>query len=169
MNKLDKWLAHVENAVIFISYSTLILLIGVETMRRAIIRDQAIWGPEMALYAFIWMSWFSMAKHVRYGTHLGFMELRKNLSIGWQRALEALDCVLWLVLGIIIISTSVGIVTNSIQMGQVIFGTKIPLAAAGLAVPIGWGFTMVRILQRLWLVLFAPAELKREGGAEFIL
>ena len=169
MNKLDKGLARVENAVILVTYSTLILLIGLETIRRAVTKEQAVWGPEVALYAFVWLSWFSMSKHVRYGTHLGFSEIRKSLSPTWQRCLEALDCLLWLCLGIVIISTSIDAVRNNIQMGQVIFGTKIPLAAASIAVPVGWGFSMVRILQRLWLVVWAPNELKREGGAEFIL
>ena len=168
MRRLDDGLARIESAVILVSYSTLILLVGVETLRRAVTQQQAVWGPEVALYAFIWLSWFSMARHCRYGTHLAFVELRSQLPRGAQRALEALDCILWLVLGGIIIFTSYGVVANNIQMGQVVFGTHIPLAAASLAVPIGWGFSMVRVLQRIWAVVFSR-DLRREPGAEFIL
>ena len=168
MRRLDQGFAAIENVVILSSYSTLILLIGVETLRRAITKEQAVWGPEVALYSFIWLSWFSMARHCRYGTHLAFVELRSQLPMVAQRALEALDCVLWLVLGGITIFTSYGVVANNIQMNQVVFGTHIPLAAASLAVPVGWGFSMVRVLQRLWTVVFSR-ELRREPGAEFIL
>lgn len=168
MHRLDLAMARIENAVILTSYGALILLVGVETLRRAITQQQAVWGPEIALYAFVWLSWFSMARHCRYGTHLAFVELRSQLPMVAQRALEAVDCLLWLVLGGIIIFTSYGVVANNIQMNQVVFGTYIPLAAASLAVPIGWGFSMVRILQRLSTVVFSR-ELHREPGAQFIL
>ncbi|MDO9131894.1 TRAP transporter small permease [Hydrogenophaga sp.] len=162
MGRSDRMLTHLENGVILISYSTLILLIGVETIRRAVTGSQAVWGPEVALYAFVWLSWFSMAKHSRFGTHLAFSEVRRKLPEGVQRFLELLDCAFWLTVGIIIIVTSIGVVENQISMGQTVFGTPIPLAAASLAVPVGWGFSMLRIVQRGWMVLFDWQKLKSE-------
>jgi len=162
MARLDSVLTHLENGVILTSYTALILIIGVETIRRAIISTQAVWGPEVALYAFIWLSWFSMAQHSRFGTHLAFSEVRRKLPEGGQRFLELLDCVFWLAVGMIIIVTSYGVVQKQIAMGQTVFGTPIPLAAASLAVPVGWGFSMMRIIQRGWLVVFDWQKLKSE-------
>lgn len=162
MGRLDRLLSQLENGVILTSYSTLILVIGVETIRRAITGSQAVWGPEVALYAFVWLSWFSMAKHSRFGTHLSFSEVRRKFPEGAQRFLELLDCAFWLVVGVIIIVTSIGVVQNQIAMGQTVFGTPIPLAAASLAVPVGWGFSMLRIIQRAWMVLFDWNKLKSE-------
>lgn len=162
MARLDRMLTQLENGVILTSYSTLILLIGVETIRRAIIGTQAVWGPEVALYAFVWLSWFSMAKHSRFGTHLAFSEVRLKFPESVQRFLELLDCVFWLAVGIIIIVTSYGVVQKQIAMGQTVFGTPIPLAAASLAVPVGWGFSMLRIVQRGWMVVFDWNKLKSE-------
>lgn len=162
MARLDRMLTHLENGVILTSYTALILIIGVETIRRAIISTQAVWGPEVALYAFIWLSWFSMAQHSRFGTHLAFSEVRRKLPERGQRFLELLDCVFWLAVGMIIIVTSYGVVQKQIAMGQTVFGTPIPLAAASLAVPVGWGFSMLRIIQRGWLVVFEWQKLKSE-------
>lgn len=161
---IDRLLARVENGVILVSYVTLIVIVGVETLRRALTGEQEVWGPEIALYAFVWLSWFSMAKHGRFGTHLAFSELRQRLPQNVQRALELIDCMLWLGVGAIIIVTSWGVVENQIKMGQTVFGTPIPLAAASLAVPVGWAFSMVRILQRASMVLFAWDRLKAERG-----
>ncbi|WP_241672996.1 TRAP transporter small permease [Lacisediminimonas profundi] len=161
--RFDASLSHVENNVILASYVTLIILIGVETIRRAVTREQAVWGPEVALHAFVWLSWFSMAKHGRYGTHLAFSELRRRLSEKAQRILEAIDCGIWLGIGTIIIFSSYGIVRNNIAMNQTVFGTPIPLAFATLAVPVGWGFSMLRICQRLWLVFYGWDRLKEEA------
>lgn len=162
--RIDGTLGRIENGVILVSYVTLILIVGVETLRRAVTGAQEVWGPEVALYAFVWLSWFSMAKHGRYGTHLAFSELRQRLPQKAQRMLELLDCGLWLSVGLIIIVTSWGVVDNQIKMGQTVFGTSIPLAAASLAVPVGWAFSMVRILQRAVMVLFAWDRLKAERG-----
>lgn len=158
----DRLLTAVENWIIIGSYASLILIIGVETLRRAITGAQAVWGPEVALYAFVWLSWFSMAKHGRFGTHLSFAELRHRLPERAQRGLELLDCALWLVIGAVIIGTSWNVVAKQITMGQMVFGTNIPLAAASLAVPIGWAFSIVRILQRAALVVVDWPRLKNE-------
>lgn len=168
MAPVDRLLGRIESGVILISYSALILVVGIETLRRAATGVQEVWGPEIALYAFIWLSWFSMAKHGRYGTHLAFSELRQRLPQGGQRALELIDCALWLAVGVIIIVTSWGVVENQIKMGQTVFGTSIPLAAASLAVPVGWVFSMVRILQRAGLVVFGWDKLKTERSGGFL-
>jgi TRAP-type C4-dicarboxylate transport system permease small subunit len=162
MARLDRMLSHLENGVILTSYTTLILIIGVETIRRAITSSQAVWGPEVALYAFVWLSWFSMAKHSRFGTHLAFSEVRLKFPEGIQRFLECLDCVFWLIVGSIIIVTSYEVVQKQLVMGQTVFGTPIPLAAASLAVPVGWSFSMLRIVQRGWMVVFSWSKLKSE-------
>lgn len=164
----DQVLSSVENGVILASYATLILIVGVETLRRAITGQQEVWGPEVALYAFLWLSWFSMAKHGRYGTHLAFNELRLRLPQGGQRALELLDCGFWLAVGAIIIVTSWSVVKNQLGVGQTVFGTSIPLAAASLAVPVGWAFSMLRIVQRALLIAFDWEHLKAERGTGFL-
>ncbi|WP_337180035.1 TRAP transporter small permease [Hydrogenophaga borbori] len=164
ISRIDRVLGQAESGVILVSYATLIVIVGVETLRRALIGAQEVWGPEIALYAFVWLSWFSMAKHGRYGTHLSFSELRQRLPKNGQRALELIDCALWVAIGVIIIVTSWGVVENQIKMGQTVFGTPIPLAVASLAVPVGWAFSMVRILQRAAMVLFAWDRLKAERG-----
>ena len=162
LSALDRLMTRVENIVILTSYAALILLIGVETIRRAVTGQQAVWGPDVALYAFVWLSWFSMAKHGRFGTHLAFCELRARMPPLAQRGLELLDCALWLAVGSIIIFASYGIVEKQVAMGQTVFGTPIPVALASLAVPVGWAFSMIRIVQRAALVIFAWDRLKSE-------
>lgn len=50
------------------------------------------------------------------------------------------------------IIASAGIVQNNIRFEQVVFGTEIPLWAATVAVPIGWAFSMIRVLQKFWCI-----------------
>lgn len=148
--RFDRLITAIEDWVMLISYVTLIVLVGVEALRRMITEEQAAWGPEISLYAFVWLTWFSMSSNIRSGSHLAFDEVRNSFSWPIRATLESIDCILWLILGGIIIYLSLGIVENNIRFEQVVFGTEIPLWAATVAVPIGWSFSMIRILQEIW-------------------
>lgn len=148
--RFDRFITAIEDWVMLLSYVTLIVLVGVEALRRMVTTEQAAWGPEIALYAFIWLTWFSMSSNIRTGRHLAFDEIRNKFSWPVRAVFESIDCILWLILGAIIIYLSWGIVENNIRFEQVVFGTEIPLWAATLAVPIGWSFSMIRILQEVW-------------------
>lgn len=148
--RFDNIITTIEDWVMLISYITLIVLVGIEALRRMITEEQAAWGPEIALYAFIWLTWFSMSSNIRTGRHLAFDELRNKFPWPVRAVFESIDCILWLILGAIIINLSVGIVENNVKFQQVVFGTEIPLWAATIAVPIGWSFSMIRILQEVW-------------------
>jgi len=163
MDRLDRVLSRIESSIILLSYSTLIALVGIETLRRMLTGNQAIWGPEVALFAFIWMSWFAMAEHVRNGTNLSFGMFRQRLGKKLQLALESFDLLLWMVIGFIIIYFSIGAVSNNIAYGQTIFGTSIPIAVATVAVPAGWAFTMIRAAQRLFFLLASCAQPASNG------
>ncbi len=158
--QFDKFVTAIEDTVMLVSYITLIVLVGFEALRRMITAEQAAWGPEIALYAFVWLTWFSMSSNIRNRRHLAFDELRSRMPKSLRTGFEIIDCLLWLGLGVIIIHASTGIVGNNLRMEQVVFGTEIPLWAATIAVPVGWSFSMIRILQELWdLLTGAPREL----------
>lgn len=152
-SRLDRMVTAVENSIMMLSYTTLIVLVGGEAVRRLVTGTQWVAGPEIALYAFVWLSWFAMAHNVHHNTHLSFTGFRERFSPRVRAGFEVLDCLLWYLVGAIVIYTSYNVVQQHIQFKQLIIGTNIPLAAASLAVPIGWAFTITRITQRLWHIV----------------
>lgn len=165
---IDRVLLKIENTVMILSYVALILLVGGETVRRAIFQEQAPWGPEIAMYAFIWLSWFAMARHCRYGTNLGFTKIRNGLPRSVRKLLEVIDAILWLIIGTLVLWSTGKIISTNLIVGQVIFGTSLPIWVMNIAVPLGWAFSMVRIIQRLWLVLFRWQQIEDERTAGVI-
>lgn len=150
--QFNRLVTAVENGVMLVCYVTLIVLVGAEAVRRMLTTEQAAWGPEISLYAFVWLTWFAMSSNIHSGLHLSFDEYRDRFPWPVRAVFESLDCILWLVLGAIIITASIGIVQNNIRFEQVVFGTDIPLWAATVAVPVGWGFSMIRVLQQFWSI-----------------
>ena len=59
-------------------------------------------------------------------------------------------------MGLVGFVTSVEVVINDFRLGRHIFGTNIPMAAASLAVPAGWFFAMIRILQNMYRIVKSP-------------
>lgn len=157
--RFDSIVSRAEEGVMLVSYVVLIVLVGFEALRRSVTGEQWLAGPDVALYAFVWLSWFAMSKNVRDDTHLSFRVFRDKMSCKTRAFFESIDCVIWLVLGAIVISTSLDVVQRHISFGQTVFGTNIPLWAASIAVPVGWAFTMVRIGQRLYGIVTNRTDL----------
>ena len=151
--RFDVVVTAIEKAVMLVAYLVIILVVGLETIRRMITGEQASWGPEVAMGAFVWLSWFAMASGVPTGAHLSFSTLRDRMPRRLRQGMEIFDCLLWFALGIVIISVSWDVVVLNERFNQKIFGTSIPVATISIAVPLGWGFTMIRVAQHLVRVL----------------
>lgn len=151
--RFDDLITTIEKAVMLAAYITIILVVGLETIRRMLTGVQASWGPEVAMGAFVWLSWFAMASGVRTGAHLSFTTLRERMPRLLRQVMEVLDCLLWFALGLVVIAVSWEVVELNERFNQKIFGTDIPMAAISIAVPLGWAFTMIRVVQQLGRVL----------------
>ena len=149
----DNLISRVEKAVMLTSYLTLILIVSLETLRRMITGDQFGWGPDVSMYAFVWLAWFAMSANLRAGNQLAFMTFRSRMSVEMKRYFEILDCLIWLIVGAVVIVTSYGVVMNDLRLSRNVFGTDIPMALASAAVPLGWSFSMIRIIQNLVALL----------------
>jgi TRAP-type C4-dicarboxylate transport system permease small subunit len=165
---IDRVLLKIENSVMIVTYLILIGLVGGETIRRAIFQEQATWGPEIAMYSFIWLSWFAMARHCRYGTNLAFMQVRNSLRSPVRRALEVVDAMLWLIIGAVVFWSTAELISSNFASEQLIMGTPFPTWIINMGVPLGWAFSMLRIVQRLWLVLFQWDFLENERITKFL-
>ena len=151
--RFDDLISWVEKAIMLAAYITIILVVGLETIRRMITGEQASWGPEVAMGAFVWLSWFAMSAGVKQGTHLNFTTFRDRMPGPIRKAMEVFDCLLWFAVGADVMYASWDVVSLNQRFNQQIFGTEIPLAAISIAVPLGWGFTMVRVFQQMIRVL----------------
>jgi len=155
--RFDAAVTWIEKAIMLAAYLTIILVVGLETIRRMITSEQAAWGPEIAMGAFVWLSWFAMASGVRTGAHLSFTTLRERMPSRVRQGMDVFDCLLWFVIGAVVIVASWDVVLMNERFNIKIFGTDIPMAAISIAVPLGWGFTMIRVLQQLIRVLQGKA------------
>lgn len=149
----DGIITRIERYVMLLSYMTLILIVSLETLRRMLTGEQFGWGPDVSMYAFVWLAWFAMSANLRSGKQLSFMTFREMMPKKIRKAFEILDYLIWLVVGSVVFFTSVEVVMDDFRLGRHVFGTNIPMAAASLAVPAGWFFAMIRIMQNMYKII----------------
>jgi TRAP-type C4-dicarboxylate transport system permease small subunit len=163
---IDALFSRIEKAIMLVAYLTIILVVGLETIRRIITGEQASWGPEVAMGAFVWLAWFGMAAGVKSRAHLSFTTFRNRMPYRLRQGMEVFDCLLWFVIGAVVMVASWDVVLLNERFNQQIFGTDVPLAAISIAVPLGWAFTMVRVFQQMLAALkgdFGAPEITAEN------
>src|SRR5919106_828408 len=79
--------AHVENALSCALYIYVIAAIFVEVVARYGLQSSVLWLEETAIYAFIWLTYISMANLAKSRSHLAFTALRDALPPAAQLAL----------------------------------------------------------------------------------
>ena len=119
------------------------------------------------MYSFIWLSWFAMARHCRYGTNLGFTKIRNSLPAPARRVLEVIDAILWLAIGSVVFWSTAELISSNFVTEQMVMGTPIPHGSS-IWGTLGWAFSMLRIVQRLWLVLFQWDFLENERTNNYL-
>lgn len=150
--KLQAFEAHGEayiGLVMLAVYTTLILWnVGVRTLGQS-----SIMVPDLLSYVlggFTWVAWLAAAYGIRQESHFRFLLLRDKLGSLGQLLLYALEWALWfLVVGLIFLK-SFEILQLRMSTGAVTGGiVQIPVFLFYLAIPIGFGLMLLRVIQQL--------------------
>jgi TRAP-type C4-dicarboxylate transport system permease small subunit len=155
MKRIRKLLAcidrDIEKVLMFITYMSCGGIIFVEVFRRFLFKVQEPWSTSIPIYLFIWLAWIGLAFNTKMRSHLSFPEVRGRLPYNAQFACLALDTVLWLTFGVIVMYSAWDQVAIMMRIGSVVEGTdNLPLWLAYLAVPVGWAWNMFRVLQNFY-------------------
>ncbi len=143
------WLDHkLEYTLNVLLYAYILAIVFAEVVARYVLHASVVWAEETAVYAFIWMSYLSMARLARSRTHLAFTPLRDMLPAGGQLACLLIADIALVTLAIVIVVYMWRPIVDAATFHQTMQGVDLPIWIATLAVPIGWLMVLVRTLQR---------------------
>lgn len=146
-----KWLdANLERYLIILAYGTMTSIIFVEVIQRFVFNQQAPWSTTIPVYLFVWITWIGAAYNVRQRSHLAFTELRASMPYVLQFLCTALDQVLWIGFGSMVIYYSIDLVQLLRDNYAIVPGTDDVMQWwFYLAIPVGWGMLVLRSLQNI--------------------
>lgn len=132
-----------------ILYIYIISIIFTEVISRYLLGTSVLWAYETAIYAFIWLSYLSMAGMARSRTHLAVTFLRDMMPRGVQLALLLLSDVLLIVLASVVVVFIRQPFEDAVDFDQMMVAINIPFWIALLSVPVGWSLVVLRVVQRM--------------------
>src|SRR3712207_979682 len=59
-----------ERVLLLVFYTTIVLVIGIEVLRRFLLSFSSLWGEEIARYSLIFLIWIGASYAVRTRTHI---------------------------------------------------------------------------------------------------
>ena len=138
-----------ERYLLLIFYTMVVVVIGVEVFRRFVISFSSIWGEEIARFGFIYLTWIGASAAVKNRLHI-----RIDLIYSWSPEryhiwLYIFADLATMVFAIIAFICSLIPITTSINFNNVTDGLRINRTFFLMAVPLGFGMTMIRLVQNI--------------------
>ena len=141
---------NLERWALLVFYVMLVITMAVEVIRREVFAYSSIWGEEVVRYAFIYLAWIGAAAAVRERAHLRIDVIFNYIVSNRPKTLLYIfgDLVM-LAVALIAVYWSWETVLVSWKFGSVSHGLRVSMVWFLMAVPLGFGLMIFRLLQSL--------------------
>ncbi|MDA7946197.1 MAG: TRAP transporter small permease [Hyphomicrobiaceae bacterium] len=141
---------NLERWALLIFYVMLVITMAVEVVRREVFAYSSIWGEEIVRYAFIYLAWIGAAAAVRERAHLRIDVIFNYIvSNRAKTLLYLLGDLVMLAVALIAVYWSWETVLVSWKFGSVSHGLRVSMVWFLMAVPLGFGLMIFRLLQSI--------------------
>ena len=138
-----------ERILLLILYTYIVFIIGAEVFRRFVLNMSSIWGSESARYMFIYLTWIGASWGVHKRLHIRIDIIHGYVSERTTGLLYIIGDIMMLVFSVTTVYVTIPLIQNSINFNTVSQGLRMNLAFFQMAIPLGMGLLMIRVLQKL--------------------
>lgn len=139
-----------ERWALLILYIMLVATMTIEVIRREVFAYSSIWGEEVVRYSFIYLCWIGAAAAVRERAHIRIDLILNYLPPRGRTLVYIFGDVVTLALALVMLWLAIETVEVSWKFGSVSHGLRVSMVWFLLAVPIGFGLMIFRLLQSLY-------------------
>ncbi len=138
-----------ERWALLVFYILLVATMAIEVLRREIFAYSSIWGEEVVRYAFIYLAWIGAAAAVRERAHIRIDVIFNYISNRSKTLLYIFGDLVMMAVAVLAVYWSWETVAVSWKFGSVSHGLRVSMVWFLMAVPIGFGLMIFRLLQSL--------------------
>jgi TRAP-type C4-dicarboxylate transport system permease small subunit len=138
-----------ERWLLLTFYTLIVLVVGVEVVRRFALSYSSIWGEEVARYAFIYLAWVGASAAVKDRAHIRIDVIQQFLSRKGQLVMYIFGDMMTLIISFFAVYFSYETLAVSMKFGSVTHGLGISQAWFLAAVPLGFCMIIFRLIQSL--------------------
>lgn len=146
LKALDK---NAERWALLVFYTLLVVTMAVEVIRREVFSYSSIWGEEIVRYSFIYLAWIGASAAVRDRGHIRIDVIFNYVSPRMKSLLYIFGDLVMLVIAVLAFYWSFETVAVSWKFGSVSHGLRVSMVWFLMAVPLGFGLMMLRLVQSL--------------------
>lgn len=143
---LDK---HLEEILMVFLLSLMSILIGSQVFMRYAMNSSLTWSEELARYCFIWATYIGVACGVKHNAHICVEAAVNKLPRLYKHYAAVLSHVLFIVFAIMVMKEGYALAMKIFSFNQKSSSLGIPMGWIYLAPTIGFGLTILRLLQRI--------------------
>ncbi len=136
-----------ERWALLIFYTLLVATMAVEVVRREIFAYSSIWGEEIVRYAFIYLAWIGASAAVRERAHIRIDVIFNYVSPRVKALLYIFGDFVMMIIAVLALYWSFETVSVSWKFGSVSHGLRVSMVWFLMAVPIGFGLMIFRLVQ----------------------
>lgn len=160
---------YVEYVLIVLLYSYFIIIIVLEVILRYGFNSSTIIGEETARYAFIWLAWIAASLAAKKRIHISVAVIEQHFSRKWQYAMNYFYNAFFIIFCSFGIFYVLPIIQTQFQYETLSRAAQIPMYLVYLAIPIGYGLMIARVVQNMIIDYrdFKAGKPIRTGAALF--
>ena len=144
LSTLDR---NLERWALLIFYMMLVVTMAIEVIRREVFAYSSVWGEEIVRYAFIYLAWIGAAAAVRERAHIRIDVIMHYVGPRMKAELYILGDLVMAAVAIVALYWSWETVLVSAKFGSVSAGLRVSMVWFLLAVPVGFGLMLLRLVQ----------------------
>ena len=136
-----------ERWLLLTFYVMLVITMAIEVLRREIFAYASIWGEEIVRYSFIYLAWIGAAAAVKERAHIRIDVAMHYLAPRPKALLYIFGDLVMFIVALVAFYWSIETVHVSAKFGSVTDGLRISKVWFLMAVPLGFGLMIWRLLQ----------------------
>ena len=139
-----------ERWLLLVFYVMLVITMATEVIRREAFAFSSIWGEEIVRYSFIYLAWIGAAAAVKERAHIRIDVLLHYLGPRAKALVYIFGDLVMFAVALVALVWSFETVLVSARFGSVSHGLRVSMVWFLMAVPLGFGLMIWRLLQSLW-------------------
>ncbi len=138
---------NIEKILLVIMLLVMVIVVFVQVVMRSVFHNSLAWSEEVARYLFVWQVWLGASYAAKKGEHMQVDLLRRKLKGKMGIVVAVFADLVSLAFCIYLVKLSFVQMNGMFQLKRVATSFDMPIWIAYLAVPVGAGLMVIRLLQ----------------------
>lgn len=156
---------HLEESLVVLMMAAMSVIIGLQIFMRYVMGASLSWSEELSRYLFIWATYLGVAYGVRKDAHIRVSMVTDLMSHRNAAYMRVLTHVIFGAFALFVMYQGWIMVEKTFRFGQKSASLGIPMGFVYLAPLTGFTFTILRLVQAIWLDLRAATSSDIGGKA----